>query len=49
MSYTVDIGGVEPKVIDDAINELAGLQTNPNASAYFYWNRARAFKPKSSL
>ncbi len=43
----VDIGGIEPAVIDDAIIELNGLQKNPNASAYFYWNRARAVKPKS--
>ena len=43
----IDIGALEPAVIDDAKSELKNLQKNQNATAYFYWNRARAIKPKS--
>jgi len=43
----IDMGGVESKLIDEAIDELTALQNNPHASAYFYWNRAKAVKPLS--
>ncbi len=43
----IDIGDLEPTIIDEAIGELSTLQKNAHASAYFYWNRARAVKPES--
>jgi len=47
LNNLIDKRGIGKAVIDDAINELKDLQKNQNASAYFYWNRARAIRPKS--
>ena len=36
-----------PGEISSAIHELEEFISNPSASTYFYWNRAKAVKPKS--
>jgi 2-polyprenyl-3-methyl-5-hydroxy-6-metoxy-1,4-benzoquinol methylase len=43
--HLLELHGVDNTLIDEAINELDNLKSNPYGSAYFYWNRASALKP----
>jgi ubiquinone/menaquinone biosynthesis C-methylase UbiE len=43
--HLLELHDVDKFLIDEAINELNNLKSNPYGSTYFYWNRASASKP----